>query len=325
MAISGAYDYTVTAGQVIDAAFFDLQVVPEATDYTTALVSLNLMTKEWMGKPSFAPGMKRWTRRYIYQFLRLNRNVYPIGSVANTSMYCAVDSFNMATLSSAAISGATTIVIGSVTSAPTYVQTGTIAATNYIGIELDSGDFYWTTVTSNTSGTIVIPATGLSGAAAAGNQVFSYPVAQQVNIPLDILTLVRRDINGIDYPMEKLNDIWGYEQIANKNITATPTQWFYEKKLLYGNLYLDCFQSTLTDVFRMVGLYPIDDETLTTNTMAFPQQWFGACEWGLAKRLAPGFGKSWTDTMEQNYREAMLSAAATDPEVVYQYFQPGRD
>jgi len=325
MAVSGSYDYTVSALNVIDGAFENIQVEPEAADYTIALRALNLQTKEWMGKPAFAPGMKRWTRRYIYLFLRLNRNVYKLGSIANGGDYAAVDTYNITTLAQNAAANATTIYIGSVTSAPTNVQTGTIAATNYIGILLNSGDFYWTTVTSNTSGTIVIPSTGLPSAASSGNQVFSFPILSQVNIPLDILTLVRRDINGIDYPMEKLNDVWGYEQIANKNITATPTQWFYEKKLLYGNMYTDCFQSTVTDVFRMAALYPIDDEDSTADTMAFPQQWYGALEMGLSKRLAPKYGKSWTSTMEQNYMEAMASAAATDPEVVYQYFQPGRD
>ena len=72
------------------------------------------------------------------------------------------------------------------------------------------------------------------------------------------------------------------------------------------------------------GLSTDDYINLPVATLGAPQ-WYGALEWGLAKKLAPKYGKGWTDTMEQNYTEAMASASAVDPETVPQYFQPNRD
>lgn len=330
MAASGSYDYTVTAGNIIDSAYEDIQVTQEGSSptpeqYTIALRTLNLMTKEWMGKPTFAPGLKRWTRNFIYVFMRQYKNIYVLAQAQSGADNAALNSYVSTTLASPTASGSPTLTISStILTWPTGQSGGSIANTNIIGIQLDSGDMQWTTV-SNITGTTITLGANLTGNASATNVVFAYSTSNVVDLPLDFVTMVRRDINGIDYPMDKMADMYGYEQITNKNITSTPIQWFWEKKRTNGNLYIDCFPATITDVFRICALYPIDDEDSVSNDMAFPQQWFGALEWGLAKKLAPKFGKEWSQTMEQNYSEAMVSASAVDSEVVYQYFQPNRD
>ncbi len=331
MATSGSFDYTVTASSIITAAFEDLQVVEAgvpavAADVTMAMVTLNLMTKEWMGKPTFAPGLKRWTRNFIYVFMRQYKNIYVLAQAQSGADNAALNSYASTTLAANASLGAGSITISStILTWPTGQSGGSVSSTNVIGIVLNSGDIQWTTVNGAPVGSVVTLAATLTGAASSGNVVFSYSATNVVDLPLEFVTMVRRDINGIDYPMDKMADMYGYEQITNKNITSTPIQWFWEKKRVNGNLYIDCFPAVITDVFRICVLYPIDDEDSSTNDMAFPQQWYGALEWGLAKKLAPKFGKDWNQTMEQNYQEAMASAAAVDPEVVYQYFQPNRD
>ena len=90
MALSGVYDYSVLASDIITASFEDIQVVqPGETiptaDQVVALRTLNLLTKEWMGKPGFAPGLKRWSRNFVYMFLRLNKNIYVFGQTAQTT------------------------------------------------------------------------------------------------------------------------------------------------------------------------------------------------------------------------------------------------
>lgn len=333
MATSGVYDYTVTGTDIITAALEDIQVVKSGeaidnSDLTLSLRTLNLMVKEWMGKPTFAPGLKRWTRNFVYVFLRLNKNIYVLGQTAQTTDKAALNGYSSAVTNAAASSGQPVITIAStagILTWPTGVAGGSIANTDNIGVQLASGDFQWTTVSSGGGTTSLTLAVNLTGAVNNGAQIFSYPATSVVDLPLDFLTCVRRDINGIDYPMDKMFDMYDYEQITNKNITSTPNQWFYEKKRVTGNLYLNCFPATLTDVLRACVLYPIDDESVVGNDLAFPQQWYGGLEWGLAKRLAPKFGKSWSDTMEQNYNEAMASASAVDPETVPQFFQPSRE
>lgn len=333
MTTSLVYDYTVTASDVITCALEDIQVVKNGesvdnNDLTTALRTLNLMTKEWMGKPAFAPGLKRWTRNFIYLFMRLNKNVYVLGQTAQTTDKAALNGYASSLSSGVSASGQAVLTMEAVANIktwPTGVAGGSISNTDIIGVQLSTGDFQWTTVSSGGGTTSLTLAANLTASVSSGAQVFAYPTTSFVDLPLDFLTCVRRDINGIDYPMDRYREIVEYEAVTNKNITSTPIQWYYEKKRVTGSVYLNCFPSTLTDVLRICALYPIDDESTTANDMAFPQQWFGALELGLAKKLAPKFGKAWTDTLEQNYNEAMASASAVDPEIVPQYFQPNRD
>ena len=343
MATSGNFDYTVTADNIITCALEDLQVVQSGetiatADYVMCLRTLNLMTKEWMGKPTFAPGMKRWTRNYIYMFMQGLTNIYVMaqGQVAESgsaSNYAALNAYYSATLTSAAAAGQAVINVTTTKFWPMNADSGgyAIANTWVIGVVENASTVYpngyiqWTTVLSGGGTAALTLNANLSYPASNGAVVFAYPITAVVDLPLEFVTCVRRDINGIDYPMDKMFDVWEYEQITNKTVTSTPTRWFWEKKRIDGNMYIDCYPATLTDVFRIVSLYPIADETTTANDMAFPQQWYGALEWGLAKKLAPKFGKSWTDTMEQNYNEAMISASAVDAETVPQYFQPNRD
>jgi hypothetical protein len=334
MPVSGSVDYSVSASDIITCAGEDIQIIQNGetmdnADVTTCLRTLNLMTKEWMGKPGFAPGLKKWTRRTGYLFLVKNKNIYGLGTIANSGDYCCVGNYTQGTLTASAAGGAGTIAVTTMYASPTYTTATPPSTTDYIGIQLDSGDIQWTTLngTPTLPGNITLTA-NLTSAATLGNYVFSFAITKQTQLPLDVLSCRRRDPTAgtaIDYEMDKMNDIYEYEAIANKNITSTPVMWYFEKGLALGNVYINCVPALITNVLRLILLYPIDDEDLVTDTMAFPQQCFAALEWGLAKKIAPKFGKSWTDTHEQNYQEAMAQFGLVDPDMTYSYFQPGRE
>ena len=149
MATSGSYDYSVTASDIINKALTDIQVLKNGEtvdndDLTTALVSLNLMTKEWMGKPGYAPGLKRWTRKLGYLFLRQNKGIYAIGTIANGGDYCCIGNYTQGTLTASAAGGASTVAVSLMYASPTYTTATAPSATDYIGVVLDSGDIHWT-------------------------------------------------------------------------------------------------------------------------------------------------------------------------------------
>jgi hypothetical protein len=329
MALSATFDYSVLGSDIMTGAFEDIQSTQSDgtvanADQIIGLRELNLLVKGLMGKPGLAPGLKRWSRSYVYMFLRKNKNIYTFGQTAQTTDKAARSGYNSTTTSVSAISGQPVIMgSGTILSWPTGQSGGVIATTDIIGVILDSGDFQWSTVT--VSGNTLTLGTNLTGNVSAGAQVFSYPALSFVDLPLDFLTCKRRDINGIDYDMTKMLDIQDYEGITNKNITTTPVQWFYEKQRVTGNLYLNGFPATLTDVIRAAVLYPLDDMSAVSNDIAFPQQWYDYLTRLLAKKLSPKYGKQWTDTMEQNLTSAFAEATAVDPETVGDYFQPGRE
>ncbi len=334
MGLSGSFDYTALASDIITSACEDIQVIQNGetidnNDQTTALRELNYMVKQWMGKPGFAPGLKRWSRKTAYLFLALNKNIYSLGTTANSGDKCCVANYTQGTLTAAATGGAGTIAVSVMNASPTYTTVTAPANTDYIGIVLDSGDIQWTTVSGSPSlpGNITLGA-NLTSAASSGNYVFSFAVTNQANLPLDVLTCKRRDPTAspaIDFDMDRMMDIYEYESIPNKNITSTPVSYWYQMGLSVGSLYLNCEPATITNVLRMTLLYPLDDVDIVSNTMAFPQQWYGALGKGLGKRLAPKFGKAWTQTMQDNYDEARAEAGMVDPDITFQYFQPGRD
>jgi len=315
MATSGSYDYAVTASDVLTEALENIGVLGngetiDSNDQTSCLRTLNLMVKQWSGNFDFAPGLKMFSRRTGYIFLQKSQSVYSIGPSGDN----ATLSYVSTTMRVAGIATATTLEITS--------STGMTAA-DYIGIELNSGSIYWTTISSVTDGdTIVIPASGLSGAVAAGNRIFAYTT--KLIRPLYFESMLVRDTDGND---SHIGDMTRGEYEANgyKATTGTPSKYAYENSLTNGTLYIDVTPSDVTNVMRGVFMAPAEDYDLVTNNVAFPQEWFLPVAQGLSKLIAPKFGKEWTQLMQSNLDQSMAIARTSYAETVDIYFQPGID
>ncbi len=181
MALSGVYDYSVLASDIITAAFEDIQVAqPGETipnnDQTTALRTLNLLTKEWMGKPGFAPGLKRWSRNFAYIFLRKNKNVYVLGQTAQTTDKAALNGYSSGLTSGTSASGQPVLTMEAVANWktwPTGVAGGGMANTDIIGVQLSTGDFQWTTVTSGGNTTSLTLTVNMTATGNSVAQVFA--------------------------------------------------------------------------------------------------------------------------------------------------------
>ena len=70
---------------------------------------------------------------------------------------------------------------------------------------------------------------------------------------------------------------------------------------------------------------PIMDFTNPTDTPQYPQAWYSALSWELAKQSAPMFNKQWSQNSEENRREAIAIAREQFPATDTLYFQPGRE
>jgi hypothetical protein len=124
-----------------------------------------------------------------------------------------------------------------------------------------------------------------------------------------------RNISSIDsrvyiYDREQLA---AFEEEADKTATGDPTSIFYEPKRTRGTLTLEMAASDVTKVLRMMVLSPADDLDASTNDLAFPQEWFAALEWELAKRLSTPFTYHWTQVDESNWNQATMIARKTNP------------
>src|SRR5689334_21394732 len=166
MTTSGVYSFSVTRDDIIREAMLNCGKLgenenPTAQEVVDCARKLNMMAKQWMGRQDFAPGLKMWTRRHGDLFLSNSTGTYNLGPTGDN---WTTQSFQQQTTAAAA-ANATTI----------NVPNANMTVGDYVGIELDSGALYWTTISTKISTTgITIPATGIPSSAAASNFVYNY-------------------------------------------------------------------------------------------------------------------------------------------------------
>lgn len=318
MTTSGSYSFSVTRDDIIRQAMLNIGKLdpyesPDAQQTQDISIALNMMVKQWMGKADFAPGLKMWTRKHGHAFLQNNTGRYVLGPSSTTGW---TNDYVYPTLATPAAASATTLVLSSISG---------MAVGNYIGVELDSGNLFWTTVATLPSTTITIN-TGLPSSAAAGNQVFAFAtIAQQ---PLLIETASLRDIYSTDTPV-KVMTVQSYDFLPNKADTTNlqdPTAVYYENQLGFGYLYTDAGAAQdVTKHLALTYMEPVQDFTTAQDTPYFPQEWYLPLCWGLAKLICPMFNRPWTQLMQDNFNSAMVMAKQKDAERSDLYFQPGAE
>lgn len=324
MATSGSWNYSLTAADIIKAAYEDLGVIePNGTvataDSTMALARLNMLVKQWQGSSDLAPGLKVWTRERITLFLAKGQQQYTIGPASTDSR--STTQYGRTTLSGAEAANQTTLSITSNTDTTTFPGT-TVTMTNgdIIGVELDDGTIHWSTISGTPSTTADI-ATGLASAAAAGNYVWWFTSRAQRFPTLD--SAVLRDENLKDTALSVFREAREYELgVADKYADGDPTTILVEPRRLNTRITLDSQPTDVTKQIVLTVLYPAEDYDATTDDIAFPQEWYAALSWELAFRLSPSVGR-WTKEMEANRVSALTMARNINPEISNLYFQPG--
>jgi hypothetical protein len=272
MATSGSTDFALTRDDIITEAL-ELcgaiaagETIP-ATDLASAARKLNMMVKAWM-----AHGLHLWALEEATLFLGVGTQSYSLGA---TGTHCT-NSYVQTTLSADAASGATSLTL--------TATTGLTAADN-IGIVLDSGAIHWTTIDAVGPPTTLI--TGLAGAASEGAVVFAYTA--KINRPQRIVSAYRRSIAGQDTPIELIGRD-EYAELSNKTTQGKCVEAFYDPQLTLGVLYTWPTADIATDVIRFWYERVLEDFDATSNNPDFPIEWGEALTYGLADRLAPGYG-----------------------------------
>lgn len=313
MATSGSYDYSLTATNVITEALEIIGVLAvgqtiDANDQTTCLRSLNMMVKQWSGNFDFAPGLKAFSRKRGFVFLQSGQGSYSLGPSGDNASLAYIHT----TLSTDEALGSTSLSLTSTTG---------MAASDNIGIVLNDGSIHWTTI-SGTPGAPTTIATGLASAASSGNVVFTYTT--KLIRPLYIEEAVLLDTDGNDISLDPMT-LQQYENIATKYADGQPGYYYYENSLTNGTLYLDYEPSDVTQVLRITFMAPAEDYDAVANDIAYPQEWYLAIAYGLAKMITPKFQSPWTDLMESNYQTALMTARSSYAENTDMFFQPGVD
>lgn len=315
MATSGVYGFYVTRDDIVREALLNIKKIDgidpiESTMMNDCVRKLNLLIKQWQGRADFAPGLKVWTRKVGHLFLSNQTGQYTINSSTTGWGYDP----RMVTTTAAVAAAGTAVPVTSITG---------MTVGDKVGVVLDTGALYWTTIASFGTLTVNLSA-GLPSSSSSGATVFTYTSTPQ--FPLYIETATLRDANYTDTPLNIMQRR-DYDFLPNKvspTNTGDPTAILYETNINYGTLYTDI--AACDDVSKHIVLTfmeTVQDIVNNTDTPYYPQEWYRPLCWGLSKECAPMFNAKWTPEMESNYTDALGIAKHKDPEVETRYFQCG--
>lgn len=296
MALSSSKNYTdtFTAANIIALALRRLGVLdPSETVNTTeeanALVVLNLMVKEMCSL-----GLDNWLRQtgVLWVTAPGDKNKYTLGPSGSP----AATSWAETELAVTASAATTTITVASLNA------THTISSAN-IGVRLDDGDIFFTTISGAPSGSTVTLASGLPSVASVGNRIYTYATSYQINRPSRILyaSRITHDTTNTSVASEEVEGIESeiniigmdeYRTLAQKKQVGATLSIYYEPTITNGTLYIWPTGSTNQDYdkINLVYNFYVDDFDLTTNNAQFPPEWHNALAWSLAAELAAEYG-----------------------------------
>ena len=318
MTTSGTYAFGVNRDQIIRQAMLnigklDAEESPLAQDTTDCSFVLNMLCKQWQGKTDFSAGLKVWTRKRGYLFLNNSTGRYSVGpggtGWTNTPIFT--------TTTAAAAANATVLAV------PAGLS---IATGDNVGIELDSGALFWTTVVSYATTVLTLTA-GITSASLSGSQVYAYTTA--ATQPIHIETAVLRDDTLNDVPVNIIRDVQTYDMLpqkANPQNMSDPTAIYYEFQLTNSYLYTDVGAAQDVTKYLVITYFEaVQDFNVPLDSPYYPQEWFLALCWGLAKEIAPMYNAVWTPLMQENWTTSTAIAKKKDPEIRTDYYQPGAE
>lgn len=283
MTTSGLATFNPAVQLIVAAALRALGIIseeeePSGEQFATALYTLNTIVAALQ-----ATGAHVWTEEEAILFPQVGVAKYVIGGPtlslnANTA---PADAWLQLTLSANAAGGATTIAVQS--------AVGVLSGDN-IGVILNNGLTFWTTVNGAPVGSVVtldsaLPSVGASSGAFALDYVT--PIVRPLKVPGARL----RYLGGNGYPNNPnetpmtIMSRQEYMDLPNKLSPGTPTQWFYSPKRDHGDFYIWPVPVTTDWAIRFTWYRPLQDFFLPTDTMDFPQEWIAPLQWALALDL----------------------------------------
>lgn len=274
MATSSSSDFTRTRDQLIMRAARIIGAVRagatmKAQDTTDFAEALNAMVKRWQ-----ASGIHVWTTAEATLFPQVDQVRY---SLASGSTDHATETYYETEVSAAEASGQTVLSVDSTTN---------MTVADNIGVLLDDGSLFWSTISSKTSTTVTI-ADAIDDSAAAGNPVYTYTT--KIVRPLKIVDARRFDIlSDADTPIRMLARL-DYQGLSQKTQTGTITQAFYDPQLSTGYFYLWNPPAEVTSLVKFTWHRPIQDFDAAGDNPDLPQEWIDPLVFNLATIMAPEY------------------------------------
>lgn len=287
---SGTVAFNPAVTFMITRAFRNMGVINDEEEPSGGMMNdgmfcANLLVKEWA-----ASGIHVWTEEEAILFHQPGQDLYTLGP-GSTDHATDANSWILNQVYAPGSQGASTITLSN--------NIGIIPGLN-IGIVLDAGPTFWTTVNGGPAGNVIPLFDALPGSVSAGANVYIYqtPIARPLMIPSARRLLMITQSPLSDNPLTALNfnenpmqrfSRKEYMDLPNKRNPGTPTAFFYSPKLNNGLYYIWPVAQNSSTASRFTWYRPLQDFMAVANTGDFPQEWLGTFVWNLALELGPSY------------------------------------
>lgn len=298
MATSGTSTFNYTRDQIIKAALRKIGAIETGETPSSSLLNdtadaLNMMVKEWN-----TLGIHLWTESEGILFLQSNQAQYSLGTGSGDhATQTNPPNFVQTTLASSIASASGTV---------TLTSAANILNGDQIGIVMDHGAMFWTTVNGAPSGNVVTLAASTTDSSTAGNVVVDYTT--QILRPLRVVAARRYNlVSQIETPMIQMSRL-DYRDLPNKSSTGTVTSFFYDPlggANISGQFYVWPVPSAVADAVKFTWYRQIQDFANPGDNPDLPNEWINPLVWNLAVEMSHEF-----DVPPQRYQ--MVKAKADE-------------
>jgi hypothetical protein len=227
-----------------------------------------MMIKHWQAR-----GIMLWKSKELYVFLANEAQSYDLGPTGDH----ATLSFVKTEVATAASSGASTLIVDSITG---------ISDADAIGVELDDGTLQWTTVNGSPSGSTITLTTALTDDVSVDANVFTYTTI--INRPLFITEARLHQDSGVEITLEVASRN-KYKHMSTKDTEGKASMVYYDPLTTNGKLYVWPTPDTVKDYLVLTARMPVEDFDAAANDADFPQEWLLPLAYNLAVLIAPKF------------------------------------
>ena len=299
MSVSGTNTFTQTRNDIINRAYKIIGIKTRGRDLTAeeineASEALNLYVKGLKSE-----GVYLWKYAEGTLFLKVGQESYILnGTTAN-----ATESFVQTTTNALATSGASLIEVSN--------ASGFTIGYN-IGIMQNDGDLFWTTI-SNIVGTTITLANSLTNNVSSLATVYVYQT--KITRPEAITSARRRDSSNYDTPLNEIARS-DYFNLAQKTVIGQPTQFYYDKQLSSGTIYLYQAPNDASNTIKFTFQKMFFDLNAGNDNPDFPIEWAETLAFGLASRLSYDFSidKTKSEQIKRTYDEMLRNLKGYDRE-----------
>lgn len=307
MALSNSFDFSLNASEVFKEALENVGAIGVGDEIDSQHIGSLLRAFNIQLKSKQVRSLNLWTWKDAVLFLSPGETSYQLGPTGDHT----AETYVQTTLSTDAANGASALAL-----------TSTAGMTNgdSIGVVLNDGTLFWTTIAAVGGTDIAAP---LTGNASPGNVVFTY--TSKIQRPLSVKDVRLLHIDDAERPCNVI-PVSEYNGYPNKTVSSEIVSIAHEPLMDNTLLRVWPANTLATDVLKFSYKKPVDDIDDVGGNIYAPVDCYDAIVTDFTSRIAGRFGASIAEqqNLERKAEKAFAEVHDFEDETSIS-FAPGGD